>query len=58
LTKSIFQECETEIPDTGKDDCTREEDLERVQIELVDLRGKPEEKVVEDRTESGSGYAV
>jgi hypothetical protein len=48
VTKSIFEEGETEIPNTGKDDGTREEDLNRVQVEFVDMWGKLVEKVVQD----------
>jgi hypothetical protein len=48
VTKSIFEEGETEIPNTGKDDGTHEEDLNRVQVELVDLWDKPVEKVIQD----------
>jgi len=48
VTKSIFEEGETEIPNTGKDDGTHEEDLNRVQVEFVDMWGKLVEKVVQD----------
>ena len=49
--------CESETADSGADDDTSEEDLERVEVEPVDV-GSEGEEVAEDWAEGCSCYAI
>ena len=54
LPKSVLQQCKPEISDAGKHNRTREEDLEGVEAETINLQRNPREEVVEDGADGHS----
>lgn len=58
MTESVLEKGEAEVSEPGEDDGAGEEDLEALEVEAVELRGEPEQKIVEDGSNSGGGDSV
>lgn len=58
MPQPILEQGISQITDTRENNRTREEDLETVQVEPVDLGCEAQEQIVEDRSKHGGGNAI
>lgn len=58
MAEAILEECEAEVPESGEDDRTCEEDLKAVEVEPVEPRRNPKQEVVEDGSDAGGSDYV
>jgi len=58
LSQTIFQESVAEVTNARKNNSTRQQDFKAVQVELVDLKGKTKNEVVDYRAKCSSGNSV
>lgn len=58
LPESVLQQCKPRISDAEKHNRTREEDLEGVEVETINLQRKPREEIVEDGTDGHSSDTI
>jgi hypothetical protein len=58
VAESVLKERIPKVSDAGKYDRTRQEDLETVQVESVDLWCQPQEEVVQNATQDRGGDTI